>query len=61
MNGGNVPFMFMLVKFSSVTEPSVQAISGQVQCDEFDAAQWLMGGGFCQCCFSFSRTACSRS
>lgn len=61
MNGGNVPFMFMLVRFSSVTEPSVQAISGQVQWDEFDVVQWLRGGGFCQCCLSFSRTACSRS
>jgi hypothetical protein len=61
MKGGTVPVMFLSTKDSPVTEPSVlQMIPRHEQCvAEFDEVQWLRGGGFCQCCFSFSRTACS--
>jgi hypothetical protein len=61
MKGGTVPMIFMFWRDSPVTdEPSVlQLISGQIQWEEFDEVQWLRDGGFCQCCFSFSRTACS--
>jgi hypothetical protein len=61
MKGGTVPKIFMFCRDSPVTdEPSVlQLISGQIQWEEFDGVQWLRDGGFCQCCFSFSRTACS--
>jgi hypothetical protein len=62
MKGGTVPVIFMFWRDSPMTdEPAVlQVISGQIQWeDDFDEVQWLRGGGFCQCCFSFSRTACS--
>jgi hypothetical protein len=61
MKGGTVPLILMFWRDSPVTdEPSVlQVISGQIQWEEFDEFQWLRDGGFCQCCFSFSRTACS--
>jgi len=61
MKGGTVLVIFMFWRDSLVTdEPSVlQLISGQIQWEEFDEVQWLRDGGFYQCCFSFSRTACS--
>jgi hypothetical protein len=60
MKGGTVPVIFMFWRDSLVTEPSVQLISGQEQWEEeFDGVQWPRGRGFCQCCFRFSRTACS--
>jgi hypothetical protein len=61
MKGGTVLVIFMFWRDSLVTdEPSVlQLISGQIQWEEFDEVQWLRDGGFCQCCFSFSRTVCS--
>lgn len=61
MKGGTVPVIFMFWRDSPVTdEPSVlQVISGQIQWEEFDEVQWLRDWGFCQCCFSFSSTACS--
>ena len=59
MKGGTVPLMFLSLRDSSVMKPLVQKISGHEQWEVFDGVQWLRDWGFCQCCFSFSRTACS--
>lgn len=59
MKGGIVSVMFLLGSEIPVTEQLVHVISSQVQWEVFDGVQWLMDGGDCQCCFSFSRTVCS--
>jgi hypothetical protein len=62
MKGGTVPLILMFWRDSPVTdEPSVlQVIPGQIQWEEFDEVlHRLRDCGFFQCCFSFSRTACS--
>ena len=61
MMGGTVPVIFMFWTDIPVTEPSVlQVMFGQVQWEVFDEVlQRLRDSGFCQCCFRFSRIACS--
>lgn len=58
INDGIVSVIAKLETLSSVTDPPVQLISGQVQWSD-DEVQWDRKGGFSHCCLSLSRMVCS--